>query len=918
MAHRPLPVVRLLALLLVLLSPIWGALPPARAQQPVPAERPTGPVRAQPPLLELPEALRQPLPPEALAARLGYLPHALERALDPELPVIVQLEAPALSQAMLHQRDRGGALDPAAAEAYRAELARAQDALLASAARLGVRPISRYDMVFNGLQLRVRASQLPALAALPGVARLWRAAQYRPTLASSVPIIGADTLASDYGLDGSGLVIGIIDTGIDYTHGALGGSGGPGDYAANNPATVEPGSFPTARVIGGWDLAGSDYDAGSNDPALNTPHPDPDPLDEQGHGTHVASIAAGQAYGTVARGVAPGASLMAYKVFGSGGSSTLIMDAIEMATESYLAQGYPQVLNLSLGAPWGVASADNPDVVATEAAVAAGLVVVAAAGNDGDASYVLSSPGVARGAITVAASHSQSGTTGTSDTAAWFTSRGPAGADSWLKPDVSAPGQWINAADMGSGSGATVMSGTSMATPHVAGLAALILQQRPQLTPAQVKAALINTAKPLDDGSPLSLAGTGRVEGIAAVTTTLLALGDPELVSISPGVLRSREASLTTSASVTLFNLGDAALDTSLSSALLGGTPGVGHSVSPTQLTLAPHSSAQATLTITLDMAALSETLSPQLEEIQGLVLATGSDGQTARVPWYLHAKPYTTLTITGDSAIVQPDPGLANLQVTTSGAVPSELWAWPALQISHAPDPTVSPAVSPRMLGMDYVALEQQTADHIGVAIEAWGPWHDPQPEVAEFDLYLDTNNDGVDDYVAFNAWLGMLDGTEPSNDWAVALVNLATNETTFPSSYAIYTDLNHGLMEWFLPVSALGLSRTQGTFGYQLLGWDSLRGTWATLPPGTTNYWDAPLYWSADRLDPGPGAPTAQFSVSAGSAEAWNRAMPLGLMITDQRGDPRHVDGAQAWLAPLRRRYAFRVLLPVVIREP
>src|SRR5690606_30627403 len=167
---------------------------------------------------------------------------------------------------------------------------------------------------------------------------------------------------------------------------------------------IEPGSFPTAKVVGGFDFAGPDYDA--SDPGLDTPSPDGDPLDVHGHGTHVAATAAGLPAGDVGEGMAPGAVLYAFKVFGDvAGSTDLVSDAIERALDpnnNLSMDDAVDVINMSLGAPYE--DPNDPSAISAQNAAEAGVVVVASAGNEGAAPYVTGSPAVAPDVISVAAS----------------------------------------------------------------------------------------------------------------------------------------------------------------------------------------------------------------------------------------------------------------------------------------------------------------------------------------------------------------------------------------------------------------------------------------------------------------------------------------------------------------------------------
>src|SRR5262249_18821262 len=194
---------------------------------------------------------------------------------------------------------------------------------------------------------------------------------------------------------GEGIKIAIIDTGADYTHANF---GGPGTVAAFNAAfahstqPADPALFgPNApKIKGGTDLVGDDYNA--SDPAHNTPHPDPHPLDCNGHGSHVAGTAAGfgeNADGSTFRGpydantpkhsfrigpgVAPLADVFAVRVFGCAGSTNVVVEAIDWAVQHGM-----NVISMSLGADFG--PENTADAEASEAAAEAGLIVVAAAG----------------------------------------------------------------------------------------------------------------------------------------------------------------------------------------------------------------------------------------------------------------------------------------------------------------------------------------------------------------------------------------------------------------------------------------------------------------------------------------------------------------------------------------------------------
>ncbi|ASJ10026.1 alkaline serine protease [Thermococcus sp. P6] len=297
--------------------------------------------------------------------------------------------------------------------------------------------------------------------------------------ATSVSQIQADRVWNSLGYDGSGVVVAVIDTGIDANHPDLKG-----------------------KVIGWKDEVNG----------RTTPY------DDHGHGTHVAGIIAGT--GSVNSnyvGVAPGAKLVGVKVLGADGSGSVsdIIAGVDWVVQNKDKYGI-KVINLSLGSSQ---SSDGTDSLsqAVNNAWDAGLVVCVAAGNSGPDTRTIGSPAAASKVITVGAVDSN-------DNIASFSSRGPT-ADGRLKPEVVAPGVDIIAPRASGTSMGTPIddyytkaSGTSMATPHVAGVSALILQAHSDWTPDKVKTALIETA---DIVAPKEIAdiayGAGRVNVYKAI-----------------------------------------------------------------------------------------------------------------------------------------------------------------------------------------------------------------------------------------------------------------------------------------------------------------------------------------------------------------------------------------------------------------
>ncbi|PSL06133.1 Fn3 domain-containing protein [Haloactinopolyspora alba] len=290
---------------------------------------------------------------------------------------------------------------PSAEGGDAAELRRQRHRFLDEAAALGTDLKVRYsyDRLWHGMSVRASKADIAAIEDSARVEAVFPVATVdaleptdtEPAMDSALGMTGADIAQSELGLDGDGLRVGIIDTGIDIDHPDLGGSGA-------DDAT----EFPTRRVVAGHDFVGDDYNADPSSPAYEPdPQPDPNPDDCQGHGTHVAGIvgADGDTASGGVRGVAPAVEFGAYRVFGCGGSTTsdIILAALEQALVDDM-----DVVNMSLGAGF-VSSPDYPTAVASDALVEQGVTVVASIGNNGTAgTWSAGAPGVGDDVIGVA------------------------------------------------------------------------------------------------------------------------------------------------------------------------------------------------------------------------------------------------------------------------------------------------------------------------------------------------------------------------------------------------------------------------------------------------------------------------------------------------------------------------------------
>jgi minor extracellular serine protease Vpr len=341
---------------------------------------------------------------------------------------IVKLEsAPLLSSARIENGVR--VLNPDHVRQVNEEQATALESLKTISSE--IRVLYRYKMVLNALAVVAPISAADRLQQAMNVVYVESEGQFaRPAAVAaaavapgadlnaknSVQFIGADkvhllkakgTNGEEVPMDGTGIRVGIIDTGIDFTHAMFGGAGTEEAFKAINPAQPSTG-YPNAKVVGGIDLVGTEYNAASPRMDRKIPVPDENPIDEGGHGTHVAGTVAGIGDGTnTYSGVAPGATLYALKVFGKDGSTgdAAVIAALEFAVDPNLdgnLNDQLHVVNLSLGSGYGTKHMMYAEAI--RHLVRGGTSVVASAGNSGSEKYIVGAPSVADEALSVAAS----------------------------------------------------------------------------------------------------------------------------------------------------------------------------------------------------------------------------------------------------------------------------------------------------------------------------------------------------------------------------------------------------------------------------------------------------------------------------------------------------------------------------------
>lgn len=338
--------------------------------------------------------------------------------------VVVHLDIPAVAA----QVNASAEVRAAHADA----VAQAQAAASAGVVASGGQVLFQFKTLSSGIAARIPASAARSISSLPGVSRVSRVHDYEMDLSETVPFIGASAL-QNLGVTGEGVKVAVLDSGIDFSHLAFGGPGTVAGWEAAyygaspdcdhgvgmsdpecayaqpaNPALFGP---EAPRVKGGYDFLGEAWPEGSD-----TPLPDPNPIDVQGHGTHVADIIGGRSYaaGTNADGdypakgvgVAPDSELYAFKVCASFSSSCNGLSLLAAMDAAVDLDGDPEttdpvdVINLSLGSPYGQPEDDLTAFV--NLATELGVIVVASAGNSANKPFIVGSPSMAEGAISVA------------------------------------------------------------------------------------------------------------------------------------------------------------------------------------------------------------------------------------------------------------------------------------------------------------------------------------------------------------------------------------------------------------------------------------------------------------------------------------------------------------------------------------
>ncbi len=387
--------------------------------------------------------------------------------------VIVELEGPMQLESITK-------LNGIQRQAHVQSVARTQKQFISlmQAQKIPVTVSATFSHAFNGFSLDINPTDISHIRLLPMVKKVHIVAdKHLPPYQHWQNFTTQPTSNHNSLLRGKDITIAVLDSGIDYSHPDLGGCFGNG-----------------CKVRGGYNFLDGHAD----------------PMDSLGHGTHVAGIIAANG---VMQGVAPEAELLAYKVCHQTCPVTAILQALEHALDP---DGDPatddgaDIINMSLS---GSGDIDDPVTVAVNNIVKRGITVIVAAGNEGKLGpQSIGSPANAELAITVGAVNHRS-------IPSDFSSQGPVFSRLFQKPDISALGTNVKSLQLKSGQRS--MSGTSMATPYISGVVALLKQQHPNLSPKQLKSLVVNNASGIN--STYIRSGNGKLDVARTLASKLVA-----------------------------------------------------------------------------------------------------------------------------------------------------------------------------------------------------------------------------------------------------------------------------------------------------------------------------------------------------------------------------------------------------------
>jgi len=1018
----------------------------------------------------------------------------------------VEMKAPAVADAVLNV---GGGVTSAPQRRAAAEALQSQAAAIAQAKSLGGSITFRYKVLVNAFSAKLSAKAAATLAQRADVRSVQPVSIVQKSLTSSVPFIGAPQVWSTFGVRGQGMRVALVDTGIDYTHASFGGEGTVAAYEANDPTFIEAGSFPTAKVIGGFDFVGNNYDVLDDDPTNDVPRPDFDPLDSDGHGTHTGSTIAGfRVPGHVGRGVAPLAKLYAYKVWDEGNSTDDVLvagyeRAMDPNQDGSVADA-ADVLSFSGGVDYG--SLNSVEAKAAQRVVDLGTVFVASAGNSGNqpsgfSAYISGTPSTARGVISVAASideflalvltinsssappppdlpqggntvhqawspfppdpgltadlydgravdddtvaqfcdplpaNSLDGLTvlvhrGTCagslktfnaqeagaaaviiinnafgaptalasggqdvtipsymisrvdgeairfevspnqathvynevtvnvsigndeqpidayvDAMTGFTSEGPARLTNDLKPDISAPGFAIEAAGVGTGNEAASLSGTSMAAPHVSGVAVLLRQLHPRWSPAQIKAVLMNQANRnmvdnlLNAPVPATVMGAGRVEAFQSARARSVAWPGSLSFGLAPtptqwSAVRSfrvknfdNHAHGYTVTGADRYSNFDQTL-TGLAISTNGTTFGASRS-----FTLSAGQQRQVWVRLTLDPTKITEADQENgwyyiFGSMDGTVRVnqSGTPSDVLRLPWHVAPLATSDNGLDTESLDLTTDPGEIQMtEGTAAGVSYGDLYQLGSTDAaeSHGEEDIVAvgarsftgstidgtaeglPPGNDQFADIDWLTFltdDNEPTEPVEIGVQTWGVHN--VTETLEVDVLIDAGADGVFADSELQADYMAVKLAAPGGEVCLFDLSLPSPFDACAALYfADYSNYNSNLVGLVLDAQTIGLVDGESDFAYQVT---ACTGTFSGDVPGqicdsagvfddTSGTWSL-VFDAADPalvIDPlvckgfwggGDCDATTPIDVSVGSAAAGDDPSILALFPNDR----------------------------------
>lgn len=686
--------------------------------------------------------------------------------------------------------------------------------------------------VFNGIGCYLPKGRLKEIFEHEFVKAIHPLGRFELHLFSSLPSLGVPRIWGNYFATGKGIKIAVIDTGIDYIHPDFGGSGNSEDYKNNDPTTVEEGiNYPNEKIIGGYDFVGEEYDPEIS--GRQIPNPDPDPFDQYGHGTHVAGIIAG--YGvlkngstyngnydsstlnnsfSVPPGVAPKCQIYALKIFSRSPKTEILIPAIEWAIDPNQDGNFDDrvdIINLSLGEDYGFS--DTPECTACENAYKLGTIVIASAGNRGDSFYAVAMPASAPSVIGVGAYEDTDPNIPSNIPyrMAYFSSRGPSISSLnhlTVKPNISAPGVWIQSANIGSSPLGATLSGTSMSAPHISGIAALLKEMAPELQLFELKSLLLNNAiydTLLKKGDTTfsagpTISGTGRLDFANNLNLEVVAhdADNPNEVGLAFDLAEITEDTKITKW-LRIKNITNQPKQFHIQTVPYVEPNGV--SITPMEFELGPISENQyidIPITINAVYSQITNFRDPSIyvrsselkrawvSEYYGKIFIQDINNEIfLSVPFYAQVKPASKLEITPKKVnILESNPSnlqLSGIHLDTGTNYPIDLLSFYGIfevvdmseKILNLPDYLSCGDINFVGVADDYDYLSEGAsleASNIYFLISTYSPW--ATPNQIKFKIYVDTDDDQDTNFVISNTYTYESQPPPPSSDVFVSML--------------------------------------------------------------------------------------------------------------------------------------------------